>query len=260
MLEGTVDPNRSAAVAAASTTDAAAESAQPQAQPRDSAPRRSPAQARTRIWLQAATAIVCLLLLFTAYDVSRRAQQSSGPGPAPADSPSSPRPPLQAEPPLPDDMLAIAGNRMRQPLHAMSLFAGSLNRDALPAQRQALLGLENSMRELADVIDDVERISQLLRSDTPGDVATAQAGSAGDNIIAVDPPRAQPVATTPDDATLFSLALRESESRHGTRSPSRLDAGADAAHGGGAYPKPGNVEPGEVCAAPSPDADATRRG
>lgn len=62
-------------------------------------------------------------------------------------------------------LLAQAGPRLRQPLHAMNLLAGSLSRDAMPEQREALSRLEQRVRELAGVIEEVEQMSQWLHQD-----------------------------------------------------------------------------------------------
>lgn len=343
-------------------------------------------QAQRRIWLQGALAALALLLLCGAYDASRHARRDRyGPaGTPPDDTRAAPLPHAAAGSRRETDMLALAGSRMRQPLHAMSLFAGSLNRDALPAQRQALQGLEASVREMAGVIDEVEEISRLLRREMPVSVAALPAARLFDalkpeverraqargvdvhwhagglhlysdpalagrllrvlvdqavdrarrrvlvaarpatervrvqvrddgaamaacataipldellrcandtddqrdaeleltigagiaellavkvdlhaapergNTLAIDFPRASPAreATQPDDATLLSLALLDSEARQGRLTPSRLSTATPTSQGGGAHPERGNVEPSPMRVAPTPDSDS----
>ncbi|MGO4260749.1 sensor histidine kinase [Lysobacter sp. TAB13] len=329
-----------------------------------------------RIWRQGAQAIVVLLLLFGAYDATYRFR--------PARDPSAPTQPPPVADTIPSgDMLAIAGDRMRQSLHAVSLFAGSLNHGALPAQRDALHGLEACVRDLACMIEEVEQISRLLRHEVPvramdlpvaelfdslrgllvreargagvevrwhssdlclrGDALLAErlvhvlVGSAihrarhrvlvaarpvagrvalqirddGDrldiaadapildalsrhaqarderdtalgltvgariaellevgvgirrgqrrgNTIAIDFPRARPASPPPDDATLLSLALLESEARRGQLPPSRLGAASDTGHGGGAHSGTRNVEPAPMRTAPTSQGDIDR--
>lgn len=346
----------------------------------------SSAQAQRRIWLQGALAALALLLLCGVYDASRQPRRGAhGPSGAPSDDArAAPLPQAAAGSRRETDMLALAGSRMRQPLHAMSLFAGSLNRDALPAQRKALQGLEASVREMAGVIEEVEEISRLLRREVPVSVAdlpvaglfdalkpeverraqargvdvhwhpgslhlysdpalagrllrvlvdqavdrarrrvliaarpatervrvqvrddgaavgasaaaipleellrrandTDDRGDAGleltlgagiaellalkvdlhtaperGNTLAIDFPRASPAhaTTQPDDATLLSLALLDSEARQGRLTPSRLSPAAPTSQGGGAYPERGNVEPSPMRVAPTPDGDS----
>ncbi|MBT2744820.1 MULTISPECIES: hypothetical protein [unclassified Lysobacter] len=329
-----------------------------------------------RIWRQGAQAIVVLLLLFGGYDASHRLRPARDPS-APAQSPS------MADTMPSADMLAIAGDRMRQSLHAASLFAGSLNQGALPAQRDALHGLEACVRDLAHMIEEVEQISRLLRHEVPvrtmdlpvaelfdrlrgmvvrdardagvevhwhsgdlclrGDALLAErlvhvlVGSAihrarhrvlvaarsvagrvalqirddGDrldiaadapildalsrhaqaiderdtalglavgariaellevgvglrrgprrgNTIAIDFPRASPASPPPDDATLLTLALLESEARRGQIPPSRLGTASDTGHGGGAHSGTRNVEPAPMRTAPTSQTDIDR--
>jgi signal transduction histidine kinase len=65
-------------------------------------------------------------------------------------------------------LLVAAGPRLRQPLQALSLYAGSLHQDtAAPVQRQALRGMQASVSELAGVIDEVDQLLQWLQRDQP---------------------------------------------------------------------------------------------
>ncbi|MEZ0469748.1 sensor histidine kinase [Luteimonas salinilitoris] len=345
------------------------------------------AQQRRDFWLQSMLAALALLLLCGLYDASRRPRGGrSGPsGAPPGDTLAAPLPQAIAGAPRQSDVLVLAGSRMRQPLHALSLFAGSLDRDALPAQRRALQGLEASVREIADVIDEVEQISRLLRHEVPvtpavlpvgevfdrlrpavartardhgvdvrwhasglqvhGDPALvrtllhalvghavrnarhrvlvaarpaagrvrmqvrddgdalglvgaaspleallqrAQNGDDRDaglelaigagivdllgleirarsaqghgNTVTVDFPRAcGTAATRPDDATVLSLALLESEARQGRRTQSRLPAPPKTAREDGTSPGPGNAGLAPERTAPAPGGESTRR-
>ncbi|NZA28584.1 HAMP domain-containing histidine kinase [Luteimonas sp. SJ-92] len=142
------------------------------------------AREHRRIWVQGVIAALALLLLCGLYDASRRPRGGrSGPsGTPPGDTDAASLPQAGAGSPRQSDMLMLAGSRMRQPLHALSLFAGSLDRDALPAQRQALRGLEASVREIAGVIDEVEQISRLLRHEAPIARAALPVGEAFDRL------------------------------------------------------------------------------
>lgn len=75
--------------------------------------------------------------------------------------------PLDAPVVPPPGLLAFAGDRLRQPLHALNLFAGSLCHDASPTQAPALRGIEASLRELARVVDELERSAGLLHEPLP---------------------------------------------------------------------------------------------
>lgn len=68
------------------------------------------------------------------------------------------------------ELLTSAVPRMRQPLQALSLYAGSLNENAQPAQRSALHGMESSVRELADAVNEIDQLLQWLAQ--PGSTDT----------------------------------------------------------------------------------------
>lgn len=334
---------------------------------------------RERIWRQGAQTLLALLLLFGVYHASHRLLAARD-GIAPIQDQ-----PADADMPPSGDMLAIAGDRMRQSLHAVSLFAGSLNQSALPGQRDALHGLEASVRDLAYMIEEVEQLSRRLRHEVPvhaADLPVAelfeplramlirQARSAGvevhwhsgdlcvhgdallaerlvhvlvadaihrarhrvlvaarpvagrivlqirddgesldlafdmpvldalsqharaidqrdtalglavgariaellevgvgirrgpraGNTIALDFPRARPPSPPPDDATVLSLALLESEARRGQKTPSRLGTASSLGHGDGTHSGTRNVEPAPMRAVPTSRSDVGRLG
>jgi len=93
----------------------------------------------------------------------------SPPGETPADACGVDRsvPPARLPDLPPLSLLALAGDRLRQPLYALNLFAGSLGRDASPQQGAALRGLEDSLRDLARAVDDLEQTAGLLQDPVP---------------------------------------------------------------------------------------------
>jgi hypothetical protein len=124
---------------------------------------------RQRIVVQSASLIVAVLLAAGIGFAAQRRRAPAGGAPTPAPD----EPPMRTS--TPGDgaqqiagLLVAAGPRMRQPLQALSLYAGSLHQDtAAPVQRQALRGMQASVSELAGVIDEVDQLLQWLQRDQP---------------------------------------------------------------------------------------------
>lgn len=126
---------------------------------------------RQRIVLEGLLMLGACLLLAGSGELllGRRAGAGAGPvGPSPDPLPERSTQPGDGAQQI-AGLLAAAGPRMRQPLQALSLFTGSLTQDARPAQRQALQGMQASVRELASVIDEIDQLLHWLHRDLPLD-------------------------------------------------------------------------------------------
>lgn len=121
-------------------------------------------EAPARLWL--ALLLAGVLLLVAVLLALGWSQRRGGPGAYGGDGPQAPPRLAQAarpeDPPELAGLLVAAAPRMRQPLQALSLYAGTLGQDARPAQRTALQGMEASVRELAGVIDEIDQLLQWL--------------------------------------------------------------------------------------------------
>lgn len=57
--------------------------------------------------------------------------------------------------------LAAVGDRLRQPLHAMHLFVGALQRNATPAQRPSIESLQGIVNTMSELLEELLEISRL---------------------------------------------------------------------------------------------------
>lgn len=130
----------------------------------------------TTAWALALLAALLLLALLAGL-AWRRTHRPPAHGDLPSAPPAAPQSPRQLD--LPGeadelaDLLTAAAPRLRQPLQALSFYAGSLSESAQPAQRSALHGMETSVRELAEVVNEIDHLLQWLAQPSGTDTGTA---------------------------------------------------------------------------------------